>query len=247
MTELKSIKNYSKGIYEVIQRISNNLVDTKGDDTITFHLNSDQGIQKNTINGQNVDFQLSKPIFLNNSIGMMAVRSGSIPRSFYVVDGTNCKFDIIIGSTTYNIELLHGNYDVRQLTTIIADLVNTATSSTPSLSITYSITSNKFTWTFASTTSTITLDTDVLHSAYRLLGEPKDQHVFTASGGDMVHTSENVVNVTQINSLQIHVGELSFNEVVNTSGKTSNIIHKYISIKDVIRGKLSMNKHPIGK
>ena len=132
MTELKSIKNYAKGIYEIIQRISNNLVDTKVDDIITFHLNSDQGIQKNNIDGQNVDFQLSKPIILNNSIGMMAVRSGSIPRSFYVVDGTNCKFNIII---TYNIELVHGNYDMRRLTTIMADLVNTATSSTPSLSM----------------------------------------------------------------------------------------------------------------
>ena len=194
------------------------------DNVYSISLDSSQG-ELLTSNNSNVRFTLHKAISINDKQASIALKAGIIPRSFYVVNGTNDAFDIIIGATTYHINLPHGNYTAKNMSTYIASYINTAVGGTPSFTCSYSKTTNKYTLTALNTSSTISVDTVVSYSAYKLLGISKTSHLFTASGSNMVFTSDNCVNVMQINTAHIRIGNMIFSDVYDSTGHASNVLH----------------------
>ena len=191
------------------------------DNIYCITLDSSQGIDIN----HTLRFGLHTPIFFKDGLPSISLKSAVIPRSFYIINDNNDAFDIIIDATTYNITLPHGNYSAKNLTTVLPQYINASVGGTPNFTCSYSKITNKFTFTAVASSSVISLDANVSNSAYKLLGTPRASHLFSTSGANKVYVSDNCVNVMQINTAHIRIGNMIFSDVYDTSGNIGNIIY----------------------
>ena len=108
-------------------------------ETIQIHLNSKNAMYFNN-SISNCEWVLPLIEVPQQHQILISVQHAVIPNSFYNIDQYNDKFNYTINGYPYTVILLHGNYNPYTLISLIQSKV-------PAFSVTYSVVTNKFTFT----------------------------------------------------------------------------------------------------
>ena len=198
------------------------IVQAPVDDIYEVHLDSSTGISlSNSKWRSHLRFHLAQSIKLKAGRNrfQVAVVGGVIPRSTHMVDDYNNTFSLIVGATTHEIVMEHGNYTANNFKAqVAADIL---AESGLTMNIAYSTVTNKYTFTLAnaaySGVSFAFGDSD----AYKLMGLSSGTHAFNLVGGTWTLTSDNVVNMQTLSSVSVHLEGTSFDASLTPAGTSS--------------------------
>lgn len=164
---------------------------------------------------------LDHPIqtYHSNQRILISLYSASIPISWYNIDATQNKFILQEElSPDANITIPPGNYNSRNLCSIIQSLLNSNSPNSFNYTVTYSSIYNKITIVCDEVTANITLDFDVDDSIYKAMGFGKGSYMFSSS-----ITAPNIVQLYDEYSLYLHC-DLCNQNSLNPQGRISDIL-----------------------
>lgn len=172
----------------------------------------------------NLQIQLNESIKVHNSNQkiLLSLYTASIPNSFYNISNTQNRFNFkeASGGDWKNIIIPAGNYNARNLGTIIGSLMTAESQNSFTYTLQYSSIYNKFDFVCSNTSTTIFLDFNVTNSIYKACGFDKESYNFTSS-----ITSSNIVQIYDEYSIFLH-SSLSNNNSLNVFGKISDVLEK---------------------
>lgn len=168
--------------------------------------------------------QLSESIKINNvnQKMLLSLYTASIPNSFYNISNTQNRFNFkeASGGNWKSLTIPAGNYNARNLGTVIGSLMTSNSDNGFTYTLQYSSIYNKYDIICSNTLTIIFLDFNVNNSIYKACGFDRTTYNFTSS-----ITSPNIVQIYDEYSLFLHCS-LCNNNSLNVFGKASSILEK---------------------
>lgn len=192
---------------------------------LPVHINSNECMQLSSIDNANIMYELVHAIQWDpqKTRVELGIRGISIAKSYYAVGNTNNRFNMTFDGQEYEFTLTPANYNVYTLRTELHRIINLQAPS--SVSITYDQPTNKYSFTVQDYSQAVSIDWNMTHSGYKVVGFNKESYAFTTSGSDMVLTAVNCANVKAINTLNIATNFVLPN-VRGTRGEQSRTLYK---------------------
>jgi hypothetical protein len=166
-----------------------------------------------------------------NCLMHISVVSAEIPVSYYLVNDNNNRFTYEFNGTEYTLFITKKNYNITQL----KDFFNSSSlNSTHGVSVTYSATTNKLSFTCTNSTDTFTIKST--STCQYLIGFSRGTDHTSSSG---VLISNNVVDLSGINAIYI-VSNLPTSNIDSRNKGFSPILGK-IPVNSGYNGIISFN------
>lgn len=191
-------------------------------DVIEIYLNSKTANKQNdstsscTFNLPNIEVRQDEKAYVN-------VKQAVIPFSWYNVNETNNKLDMLIGGVnTYSISIPFGNYNINQLISYLSSQILLFPSNDKALTIAYSIQTNKLTFTHIHHTLRLLATS----TCFELLGfnEGTQYDATNTSGNIYVLNSVNGINLFVVRQVYIASDNFILNNVNASNPNDSNIL-----------------------
>jgi len=191
-------------------------------DVIEIYLNSKTANKQNnstsscTFNLPNIEVRQDEKAYVN-------VKQAVIPFSWYNVNETNNKLDMLIGGVhTYSISIPFGNYNINQLISYLSSQILLFPGNDKSLTIAYSIQTNKLTFTHTHHSLRLLATS----TCFELLGfnEGTQYDATNTSGHIYVLNSVNGINLFVVRQVYIASDNFILNNVNASNPNDSNIL-----------------------
>jgi hypothetical protein len=190
-------------------------------DVIEIYLNSKTANKQNdstsscTFNLPNIEVRQDEKAYVN-------VKQAVIPFSWYNINETNNKLNMLISVRTYSISIPFGNYNINQLISYLSLQILLFPSNDKNLTIAYSIQTNKLTFTHTSHSLQLLPSS----TCFELLGfNDNTQYEATNTSGTIyVLNSVNGINLFVVRQVYIASDNFILNNVNASNPNDSNIL-----------------------